>query len=77
MRNLNMDDGDEKIKGKKTCLPIILMRPLRTEYSSHYSVSESTVILLQIASFQTNHFILPISKGVTLMLALGTLPTYQ
>ena len=40
MRNRNMDDGDEKIKGKKTCLPIILMQPLRIEYSSHYFVSE-------------------------------------
>ena len=65
MRNLNMDVGDEKIKGKKTCLPIILMQPLRTEYSSHYFASECyckigslflimyTVILRQLNGYTT------------------------
>ena len=46
MRNLNMDDGDEKIKGKKTCLPIILMQPLRTEYSSHYFAFKSPIFIV-------------------------------
>ena len=41
MKNRNTDDGEEKTKEKKICLPTILMLPLRTEYSSHYFVFKS------------------------------------
>ena len=44
MKNRNTDDGEEKTKEKKICLPTILMLPLRTEYSSHYFVFRSPLL---------------------------------